>query len=76
MDRIVLEVPDFVAKAWRAYPEKKRVEMEKKIADRIAAGIRAADREAFFAHLEKGQQMAAANGLTEEILDQLLREDD
>jgi predicted house-cleaning noncanonical NTP pyrophosphatase (MazG superfamily) len=76
MGRIVLEVDDKIAKAWRAYPPELKARFQRKLEASIAENIRKADKEEFFRHLDTVQQTAAANGLTQEILDQLLSEED
>jgi hypothetical protein len=74
MERIALQVPDNIAKAWRAYPAEKREQLEKEVEARIASGIRDDQKEEFFDLLQRVGDKAAKKGLTQELLDKLLRE--
>lgn len=76
MDRIVLQVEDSVARAWRTYNPERKAEIEKLLEARIMDNVRETEKEAFLKHLEIGRRQAAANGLTPEILDELLRVED
>jgi predicted house-cleaning noncanonical NTP pyrophosphatase (MazG superfamily) len=76
MERIVLEVDDKIAKAWRSYPPEFRARLQQKLETAIGENIRKTDKEDFFSHLDSIQRTAANNGLTQEILNELLSEED
>ncbi len=74
MERIVIEVTDATVKNWETVPQKLQNQLQKNFEDQIgvvAQGIRDAE---FKALLDKASDEAARNGLTEEILQQLLNE--
>jgi predicted house-cleaning noncanonical NTP pyrophosphatase (MazG superfamily) len=75
MERIVLELDDKVAKAWHAYPLQKKQKLQKEIEARLADNIRKEEKEEFLQYLEVIQKSAEENGLTQEILEQLLNEE-
>ncbi len=75
MERIVIEVNDATAKKWREVPVKIKTQLEKSFERQIeilSDGIREAE---FKSLLDKVSEEAAKNGLTEEILQQLLNEE-
>jgi len=75
MERIVIEVDEATAKKWRkASPEIKN-RLEKSFEKQIEI-VSQSDKEAQFEELlKKARKEAAKNGLTEEILQQLLNEE-
>lgn len=75
MERIILEVDSATAEIWRKISPELRRSMEKMF--RIKMGILSKkDKEAAFEKLlDEARKEAAENGLTEEILEQLLNED-
>ncbi len=72
MERIVLELDDSLAKTWRNASEELRAEYY----DKIVAILKEMQKEQFFLMLDKLGAIAAKNGMTEEILQQLLNEKD
>lgn len=72
MERIVLEVEDYLAKAWRNSPKDLKAEYEGKISDLL----RELKEKEFALLLDKARKTAQENGLTEEILNKLLNEPD
>ncbi len=75
MERIVIEVNDATAKKWKKVSPKIKSELEKsfeKQIDVISDGINEAE---FKSLLDKISAEAAKNGLTEELLQQLLNEE-
>jgi len=76
MERIILEVNNEVAKAWRNAPQQLKDELEKDLELRIANNIREAERSNFFDLLDKVQKKTRERGLTQEKLEKLLNEED
>lgn len=76
MERIILEVNNEVAKAWRNAPAQFKEELEKDIELRIAKKIREAERNNFFELLDTVQKKTSERGLTQETLEKLLNEKD
>ncbi len=75
MERIVIEVTDATAKKWREVSPKIKTQLEKSFEGQIeilSQGIKEAE---FKSLLDKVSEEAAKNGLTEEILQQLLNEE-
>jgi len=75
MDRIVLEVDSKIARAWRRAPSQLREELERNIEILLSEKIREAEKDDFKKILNEARTTAAANGLTQEILEKLLNED-
>lgn len=74
MERIVIEVDDATAKKWRKASPKIKSKLKKSFEKQIDI-ISQSDKEARFEELlNKARKEAANNGLTEEILQQLLNE--
>ncbi len=74
MERIVIEVADATAQKWRDVSPKIKSQLEKSFETQIeiiSQGIKEAE---FKSLLDKVSEEAAKNGLTEEILQQLLNE--
>ncbi len=74
MERIVIEVNDATAKKWREVSSKIKIQLEQSFETQIeilSQGIKEAE---FKSLLDKFSEEAAKNGLTEEILQQLLNE--
>ena len=74
MERIVIEVADATAQKWRDVSPKIKSQLEKSFETQIeiiSQGIKEAE---FKSLLDKVSVEAAKNGLTEEILQQLLNE--
>ncbi len=75
MERIVIEVDDATAKKWRNVPPKIKSQLEKSFEGQIDE-LSEKVKEANFEDLLKiVREEAAKNGLTEEILQQLLNEE-
>ncbi len=75
MERIVIEVADATAKNWNNISPKIKSHLEKsfeKQIDVLSQGIKEAE---FKSLLDKISNEAANNGLTEELLQQLLNEE-
>jgi len=75
MERIVIEVADATEKKWREVSPKIKTQLEKSFERQIeilSQGIKEAE---FKSLLDKVSEEAAKNGLTEEILQQLLNEE-
>lgn len=72
MERIVLEVDSTIAKAWRNVEPSVRADYEEKISS-ILQELKEAE---FLRHLDEIGKIAESNGLTEDILNQLLNEED
>jgi len=75
MERIVIEVADETAKKWREVSPKIKTELERSFEKQIeilSQEIKVAE---FKSLLDKVDEEAAKNGLTEEILQELLNEE-
>lgn len=75
MERIVIEVNDATVKKWREASPKIKTQLEKSFERQIeilSQGIKEAE---FKYLLDKVSEEAAKNGLTEQILQQLLNEE-
>jgi hypothetical protein len=75
MERIVLEVDDKVAKAWREAPSDKRRDIASKINIRISKELFEYDKAGFQLYLEDLRNKMADRGLTQEILDDILKDE-
>jgi hypothetical protein len=75
MDRIVLEVNNKIAKAWREAPLQFREVFERDIEVLLSEKIREAEKDDFKQALNDMRKNATANGMTQEILEKLLSED-
>ena len=74
MERIVIVVDEATAKKWRKVSTKVKNRLEKSFQKKIEI-VSQSDKEAQFEELlNKAREEAAKNGLTEEILQQLLNE--
>lgn len=72
MERIVLEIDSDVAAAWMKTSPEFRARIEKEIEWRIAQRVRESQRPEFDRLLNDVREEAAQNGLTEEILNDIL----
>jgi len=72
----VLEVNDYNAKAWRNASDKLRREISKNMEQVLADSLNKSKEANFELLLQDARKDAAKNGLTEEILAQLLNEKD
>lgn len=75
MERIVLEVNEELAKAWRNAPLQFRERVEKDLEFQIAEKIRQAEKDDFLQLLDEVQQNAKNRGLTPEKLAELLNDE-
>ena len=75
MERIVLEVDELTAKAWRNTSSKLRSQIGKSVEQMISESLSKAKEINFELLLQDARKEAADNGLTEEILQQLLDEE-
>lgn len=75
MERIVLEVDDQTAKAWRNTSAKLRTQIGKNLAHILNDSLSKTQKENFELLLQDARKEAARNGLTEELLAQLLSEE-
>lgn len=76
MEKIVLEVDDRVAKAWREASSEKRKEINNKISVRIGKELFIYSKEDFRQYLNELRNKMAERGLTQETLDEILNEAD
>jgi hypothetical protein len=76
MERIVLEVDDRIANAWRSSSPVFKSRMEKEIRFQISRWLKEARRNEFKHALNEMRNEAAANGFTEEIFEQIRDEDE
>lgn len=75
MERIVLEVDERVAEAWRKAPSEKRKNIENKINISISNELFDYDNRDFAQYLEQLRNNMAERGLTQEILDGILKDE-
>jgi len=70
-----LEVDDRVAKAWKEAPADKRKAIANKMNIRITRELFDYDKETFMQYLEQLRNNMAERGLTQEILDDILKDE-
>jgi phosphotransacetylase len=75
MERIVIQVDDETAKKWRLASQKKRNEISQEMNLRIAKGL-ANSKEDFLQYLDELGAKMKERGLTEEILQDILNNED
>ena len=75
MDRIVLEVDEQIAKAWRNTSAKVRNQIGKNLEGLLSESLSRAKETNFELLLKDARKEAAQNGLTEEILTSLLNDE-
>lgn len=75
MDRIVLEVDSKIARAWRSASSQLKERLEKDVELLLTKKIKDAEKEDFDKALDNMHKNAAANGMTQELLEKLLNED-
>ncbi len=75
MERIVIEMDDDTAKKWHDVSPKIKNQMEKNFKEQIQLVSQGISEARFEALLDKASDEAEKNGLTEEILQQLLNEE-
>jgi hypothetical protein len=76
MERILLEVNDQTAKAWRNTSAKLRAQIGKNLESVLVDSLNNTQEANFELLLQEIRAEAAKNGLTEEILTKLLNEED
>jgi hypothetical protein len=76
MERIVLEVDDETAKTWRNMSARLRTQIGKNLEQVLIDSLNKTQEANFELVLKDIRKEAAKNGLTEEILQQLLNEED
>jgi hypothetical protein len=75
MERIVLELDERVARAWREAPSDKRRDITNKINVRISKELFDYDKDAFRKYLDELRGEMQKRGLTQEILDDILKDE-
>ena len=75
MERIVIEVADATAKKWRDVSPKIKSHLEKSFAKQIEDVLQKMKEYDFETLLKKAREEAASNGLSEEVIQQLLNEE-
>ncbi len=75
MERIVLEINDELARAWRNAPAQVREKLEKDFESQISEKIRQAERENLFRLISEVQDDAQKRGLSHDKLQGLLNGD-
>ena len=76
MERIILEVDDNLGKAWRNTSVKLRERLEMDLVQQLSNSLSETREVNFELLLQDARKDAAKNGLTEEILTQLLNDED
>ncbi|MBC7625775.1 hypothetical protein [Ferruginibacter sp.] len=76
MERIIIEVGDATAKRWRTSSRKRREEISQEIEIRLAKKLMADSKENFIEFLDEVGETMRQRGLTEEILNEILNEDE
>ena len=74
MERIVIEVDDATAKKWRSSSKKLRDEISQQINLRVAKKLMVDSKEEFKQFLNEVGETMTERGLTEDILQDILRE--
>ena len=75
MERIVIEVGETTAKKWRNVPPKVKKQLGKSFEKQVEIVSQSTKESHFEELLNRAREEAAKNGLTEEILQQLLNEE-
>ncbi len=75
MERILLEVDDETAKAWRNTSPRLRAQIGKNLEQMLTYSLSKTKEENFELLLQDARNETAKNGLTEDILNQLLNEE-
>lgn len=76
MERIVIEVSPNVARAWRSATENKRKMLGNEVSMRIGKELLKGSKEEYVQYIRELQQTMKERGLTQEILDEILNEDE
>lgn len=75
MERIIIEIDDATAKKWQDVSPKIKTQMKNNFKEQIEMVSQGINEARFEALLDKASDEAEKNGLTEEILQQLLNEE-
>ncbi|MES2427502.1 MAG: hypothetical protein V4560_11040 [Bacteroidota bacterium] len=75
MERIVLEVDESVAKAWREAPAEKKKDIANKVNIRIGKELFDYDKNSFKQYLNQLRDTMEERGLTQEALDDILKDE-
>ena len=76
MKRIVIEVTDATAKNWRLSSQKLREEISQKIDIKLAKELMADSKDEFIQFLNEVRATMKERGLTEEALQEILKDDE
>ncbi len=76
MERIVIEVSPNVARAWRSASENKRKMLGNEVSVRIGKELLKGSKEEYIQYINELQQTMKERGLTQELLDEILNEDE
>ena len=76
MERIVIEVTADTAKKWRLSSQEKRNRILQKMSVQLIKELLHDDKDALFRVMDKMAGTAKENGITEEILKEILAEDE
>jgi cell division ATPase FtsA len=76
MERIVIEVTDDIAKKWRLSSPETKEKITQRMRIRLMKELLKENKEELFKAMDRIARTAKENGLTEEILQEILAEDD
>jgi hypothetical protein len=76
MERIVIEVDEATAKKWHLAPAKFRKEISEKISESISKIMNDTRKENFLAYLDEIGEKMKQRGLTEDALNDILKDND
>ncbi len=76
MERIVIEVDDATGKKWSLAPAKFKKEVSEKISDSITKILNDTRKENFLAYLDELGEKMKRRGLTEDALNDILKDND
>ncbi|MFM7428739.1 MAG: hypothetical protein ACKO1F_02450 [Flammeovirgaceae bacterium] len=76
MERIVIEVSPNVARAWRSASDSKRKMLGNEVSVRIGKELLKGSKEEYIQYIRELQQTMKERGLTQELLNEILNEDE
>ncbi|MBS1745245.1 MAG: hypothetical protein JST21_03630 [Bacteroidetes bacterium] len=76
MEKIIIELDDATSKKWSLAPDKFRKEISERISESIRKILDDARKENFLAYLDEVGEKMKQRGLTEEALNDILKEND
>ena len=76
MERIVIEVDEITGKKWRLSSQKQRKKFSQEINIRLAKELMADSKEEFKQYLDELGDTMKSRGLTEDILQEILKSDE